>query len=259
MWWPALRSGHMDQGWDAHGEAAAALAQVVQGFGVPVLGQADLLEGLLNDDVPQLPREVAMLTEAARQGVAAALAERMRQGISAQAAVSMVVTDLTSRTAVDAAGARWAATLFARAAGYDIASAGATKVASDPAALEPSQPAMPPVSDVTGAVPPTRQLDRRPAFTPRAAVPADDATIMPAAPATTGPQAWPGSTQAPAPGGSQGPAVLAGLATSLAVLMSLAWGVLSRSDAGDAVFWLSSLALVAGGIGVAIWAATDRL
>jgi hypothetical protein len=300
----------MDQGWDVRGEAAAALAHVVQGFGVPVLGQADLLEGLLNDDVPQLPREVAMLTEAARQGIAAALAERVRQGVSAQAAVSMVVTDLTSRTAVDAVGARWAATLFARAAGYDIASVGATKVASDPAALEPSQPGMPPVSDVTGAAPPTRQLDRGPAFTPRAAVPVEDPTILPEAPEPTGPPVSPGiqenagpqfgpgpqqpfgaqaplgapaqfgapqfgapqfgaaqfggpapfgATTAPAPSGSHGLAVLAGLATSLAVLMSLAWGVLSRSDAGAAVFWLSSLVLVAGGIGVAIWAGTDRL
>src|SRR5215472_18127024 len=103
----------MDQMWDAGGEAVTALAHVVEGFGVPVLGRPDMLEGLLKDDVPQLAREVAMLTEAARFGVADQLADRVQQGVAAQAAIGMVASEMTSRTAVDAAGALWAARVFA--------------------------------------------------------------------------------------------------------------------------------------------------
>src|ERR1700683_1760152 len=96
----------MDQVQDPNGEAQAALARVVQGFGVPVLGQADLLEGLLNDDVPQLTRQIAMLTEAARCGMSDLLAERVKQGVSPEAAVFMVATEVTSRSAMDTAGGR---------------------------------------------------------------------------------------------------------------------------------------------------------
>jgi len=85
----------MEQMWDAGGEAGAALAHVVEGFGVPVLGRPDMLEGLLKDDVPQLPREVAMLTEAARFGVADQLAERIQQGVAANAAIAMVANEMT--------------------------------------------------------------------------------------------------------------------------------------------------------------------
>lgn len=107
----------MNQTWDATGDANAALLHVVEGFGPPVLGRPDMLEGLLADDVPQLPREIAMLTAAARYGVADLISERIRQGVAPQAAVAMVANDMTSRTAVDAAGAQWAAGVFARAAG----------------------------------------------------------------------------------------------------------------------------------------------
>jgi hypothetical protein len=135
----------MNQTWDAGGEASAALLHVVEGFGSPVLGRADMLEGLLADDVPQLPREIAMLTEAARFGVASLLSERVQQGVEPQAAVAMVANEMTSRTAVDAAGALWAADVFARATGLP-AGPPATGVAADAGATIAPTVAGPPVS-----------------------------------------------------------------------------------------------------------------
>ncbi|HXS66605.1 MAG TPA: hypothetical protein VN767_27430 [Streptosporangiaceae bacterium] len=127
----------MNQAWDAGGEAGAALLHVVEGFGTPVLGRPDMLEGLLADDVPQLPREVAMLTEAARHGVADLIAERVSHGVAPQAAVAMVANDLTSRTAVDAAGALWAASMFARAAGLPVGGAAGTPPGAGPPVTTP--------------------------------------------------------------------------------------------------------------------------
>src|SRR5215469_2089804 len=122
----------MDTRWDATGEAGAALAHVVEGFGAPVLGRPDMLEGLLKDDVPHLPREVAMLTEAARFGVADQLGDRVQQGVAPAAAIAMVANEMTSRTAVDAAGAQWAASAFAGVIGYQAAGLPPTTVGPVP-------------------------------------------------------------------------------------------------------------------------------
>ncbi|HET7012761.1 MAG TPA: hypothetical protein VFI65_02550 [Streptosporangiaceae bacterium] len=152
----------MNQTWDAGGEASAALLHVVEGFGTPVLGRPDMLEGLLADDVPQLPREIAMLTEAARQGVADLIAQRVSHGVAPQAAVAMVANDLTSRTAVDAAGALWAASVFARAAGLPVGGPPVAGVVDDNGVTVPPPGAGPPVSTppVAGPTPagPTRVI-----------------------------------------------------------------------------------------------------
>src|SRR5260370_1960714 len=108
----------MDHGWDPRGEAGQALARVVEGFGPQVLGRADMLEGLLQDEIPQLPREADMLTAAARSGVADLLAERVRQGISPVAAVGMAAAEMTARTAVDTSGPPAAPRGFASVPGY---------------------------------------------------------------------------------------------------------------------------------------------
>jgi hypothetical protein len=152
----------MNQTWDAGGDASAALLHVVEGFGPPVLGRPDMLEGLLADDVPQLPREIAMLTEAARHGVASLIADRVQQGVAPQAAVAMAASDLTSRTAVDAAGALWAASVFARAAGLPAGGPPVAGVADDTGVTIPPPGAGPPVTTppVAGPTPagPTRVL-----------------------------------------------------------------------------------------------------
>jgi hypothetical protein len=136
----------MNQTWDAGGDASAALLHVVEGFGPPVLGRPDMLEGLLADDVPQLPREIAMLTAAARYGVADLLSERVRQGIAPQAAIAMVANDMTSRTAVDAAGAQWAAGVFARATGLSVGGPPVAGVAYDSGVTIPPPMAGPAVT-----------------------------------------------------------------------------------------------------------------
>jgi hypothetical protein len=306
----------MDQVWDAGGEASLALARVVQGFGVPVLGQADLLEGLLNDEVPESPREVAMLTEAARYGIAELLTERVRQGVSAQAAAAMVAAEMTSRTAVDSVGARWAAQKFATVIGLQLTGTAATMPITDPGPLtlptvDPPPPAggspvppagsppvsVPPVSDVPGSAPATRLMASGP---PRTGAPlgpgltgsgltgpavggsaydaAGDATVLPGQPTVFGPppgqvSPYGGQPLTPGqpafgqpafgqpafgqPGGSKAGRGGAAL-TLLAVVLLLAWGVFPRSHSQTAVFWLSSLVLLAGGVAVATWSARDQ-
>ena len=152
----------MNQNWDAGGDASAALLHVVEGFGPPVLGRADMLEGLLADDVPQLTREIAMLTAAARYGVADQIAERVKQGVAPQAAVAMVASDLTARTAVDSAGALWAASVFARATGLPVGGPPVAGFADGTGVTIPPPGAGPPVSPPPGAGPtpaaPTRVI-----------------------------------------------------------------------------------------------------
>ena len=255
----------MDQMWDAGGEAGGALAGVVEGFGVPVLGRPDMLEGLLKDDVPQLPREVAMLTEAARYGVADHLADRLQQGVAAEAAVAMVANEMTSRTAVDAAGALWAAGVFARVIGYQVAgppAAPAPDLRSQetvpptpvPAAVPvpPTQPEPVPTRLAEDAAPATKRLDAGPGFDGET-IRAEGVTIPPRGDyVQTGPPARP-----IAPGG-QNLGVPAALATGLMLLMLLFW-VLSAITRADTVkAWVSLLPLAAGGAAIAIWTARGK-
>lgn len=152
----------MNQTWDAGGDASAALLHVVGGFGPPILGRPDMLEGLLADDIPQLTREIAMLTAAARFGMADQISERVRQGMAPQAAAAVVAGDMASRTAVDSAGALWAAGVFARAAGLPVGGPPVAGVADDTGVTIPPPGSGPPVSapPVAGPTPagPTRVI-----------------------------------------------------------------------------------------------------
>jgi hypothetical protein len=245
----------MSQMWDSGGEADVALARVVQGFGPQVLGRADMLEGLLLDNVPQLPREVAMLVEAARSGVADLLTERVGQGISPQAAVSMAAAEMTARTAVDASGAPWAAAVFARVLGYPVPTSAVAPAPTPPAEV-PTAPA-----------PLTR--------TPQTRAPAAPAPVaqVPTAQVPTGrPDAWglpgpggPGTGQVTiGPGGpmlpvvppvraGRGLAVAAAVTACIGAPMDLLWGL----DAGahGTPFWLTATLLLAAFGTVAIWVA----
>lgn len=182
----------MNQAWDADGAASASLLHVVEGFGPPVLGRADMLEGLLADDVPQLPREIAMLTEAARFGVADLLTQRVRQGVAPIAAVGMVASEMTSRTAVDAAGALWAAGVFARAAGLPIGPP-VTPVAGDAGVTIP-----PPGTGLPVTGPPVNPAGPRPAEPTRIITGGLGAAAFPSGP-TTADLTPPGPTVADVP------------------------------------------------------------
>jgi len=274
----------MDQMWDAGGEAGAALAHVVEGFGVPVLGRPDMLEGLLKDDVPQLPREVAMLTEAARFGVADQLADRVQQGVAANAAIAMVANEMTSRTAVDAAGALWAAGMFARVIGYQVAGPPiATDMQSQdtvlptPVPVRPVQPAQP-VPPPHSVRPPQPTVERP---VPAQADPVPTRVADEAAPATRRLDAGPGldgqahradGLTIPPPGdlGQTGPPftpavpdgsalrVPAAVGISLAVVMLLFSVLLALSHADTTRISTSLLPLAAGGLAIAIWTARGR-
>ncbi|HWF82900.1 MAG TPA: hypothetical protein VN695_20165 [Streptosporangiaceae bacterium] len=258
----------MSQIWDAGGEAGAALTHVVEGFGVPVLGRPDMLEGLLKDDVPQLPREVAMLTEAARFGVADQLADRVQQGVAAQSAVAMVANEMTSRTAVDATGALWAAGAFARVIGYQVAGppiAQAPDLQSQdtmvptpvPVQLTAVEPQAGPPDPVPTRVaddvaPATRRLD--------AALGSDGQTIR--AEGVTIPPRGDYVQTGPPPylvrPGSQNLGIPAALATGLMLAMLMFWALSSITHADTVKAWTTLLPLAAGGAAIAIAAARGR-
>jgi len=264
----------MDQIWDAGGEAAAALANVVEGFGMPVLGRPDMLEGLLKDDVPQLPREVAMLTEAARFGVADQLADRVHQGVAAQAAVAMLASDMTSRTAVDANGALWAAGVFARVIGYqaagppitpapDLQSQDTVLPTPVPPPLQTVPPPAPPLQTTAieqdqaqpepiptriaeDVAPPTRLLEAGPGQGGQT-IRADGFTSPPVSGhVQTGPQGAPVALV------GKGFGIAAALCIGLTLVMLLFSAYAAETHADAARIWASLLPLVVGGAAIAI-------
>jgi len=213
----------MQQSWDPRGEAGAALMRAVEGFGSQVLGSADMLSGLLEDDVPHLPREVALLTAAARSGTSARLAERVRQGISPDQAVSMAAADMATRTAMDASGAQWAVGEFARVLGHPI------QVATSPAPTPLAEP------EASTLLPPPPV----PA-TNTAAVPAErDLTVI---------------ADGAAPP-SRGLAGTAAVATGLAGALSLFWLLADFTGAFEVITVLQNIVLLVASVAAAIWVA----
>jgi hypothetical protein len=212
----------MQQSWDPHGEAGAALTRAVEGFGSQVLGRADMLSGLLEDDVPHLPREVALLTAAARSGTSARLAERVQHGLAPDQAVSMAASDMASRTAMDASGATWAVGEFARVLGHPV----------QPAPI--AVPAPPDGSEASTKLPP--------------AMPATDTATAPAERDLTV-----AADRTGTPG--RGLARTAAVATGIAAVMSPFFLLEGFSGAFEVIFVLASIVLFAAAGTAAIWVA----
>ncbi len=213
----------MQQSWDPRGEAGVALTRAVEGFGSQVLGSADMLSGLLEDDVPHLPREVALLTAAARSGTSARLTERVQQGISPHQAVSMAASDMATRTAMDASGAQWAVGEFARVLGHPV------QAATIPAPTRPVEPG------ASTQLPPPPV----PAANTAAVLAGRDLT---ATAAGTGPP-------------SRGLAGTAAVATGLAGVLSLFWLLADFSGAFEVVTVLQNIVLLVASGAAAIWVA----
>lgn len=205
-----------------------------------------------------------MLTEAARFGVADQLADRVQQGAAAEAAIAMVANEMTSRTAVDAAGALWAAGEFARVIGYQVAGPPIapvpdlqsqdtvlpTPVPVPPTAVEPipAQPSPIPARPVAEAAPPTRQLN---------AGQGPYAQTIRSEGSTAPPRSDFAPTYPITPG-AKNLGVLAALGTGLMLLMLL-FSVLSAVVHADTVkAWASLLPLAAGGAAIAIWTARSQ-
>lgn len=244
----------MAQMWDADGEASAALERLVAGFGQQVLDRPDMLEGLLQDEVPEHPREVALLTAAARSRVATLLAERVSQGISAQSAIAMAAAEMTARTAVDATGAPWAAGAFARVLGHQVTTP-VTTPADD--TNERATTLAPPTSGKVPRDAPTRTPDSDPAPAPptrTASDPADTtATSVSASTGSTAPEpAW---MPPPAPTDEQRAKSLAAR-TAVACVISAPVAplvyYLVRSNFWDD--WMWAILLAGGLISFGIWA-----
>lgn len=262
----------MDRVWDARGEAKVALETVVTGFGAAVLGQADMLEGLLQDDIPQLPREVAMLTETARYGVAALLAERVRQGISAPAAVTLVATEMTSRTAVDSTGALWAAGVFANAIGLSSVATTAPPVVHDQGSGDLTVP--PPTSatqqDLRGSDPTVvgHGISSEPETRRVSDSVPEDHTRTGVAPRTgVGGYNWPdqfgqvgqladqGASSLRAAGASAtGLAVASAIGMVVSVMLLGFWVLTGLNAPEDVRNWGQTLPLAIGGIAIGVWA-----
>ncbi len=146
--------------WDPRGEARQALQAIVDGFGIQVLQNGDLLASMLRDYLPNLPREANLLTAAVRTGAVARLSEDLgKLGMEPAATVAMAAAMMERTAAVDPAGARWSAAEYARLLGHPIPGPlpgpGIAGTMSPSAFAAPSMPppSMPPPS-AAGTPPP---------------------------------------------------------------------------------------------------------
>jgi hypothetical protein len=102
---------------DASGEARRALQSVAADYGTPSLSDAQFLNNVLQDLLPDQPREASVLVAAASADVAQILRERTDQHISASAAIAQAATALEERTALTKDACQWAARQMASALG----------------------------------------------------------------------------------------------------------------------------------------------
>jgi WD40 repeat protein len=147
--------------WEHADEARAALRAILDdpSLGMAVLSSGRLVANVLEDMLPDAPRERAVLVMAAQAGLASALREYVQQGIDPATAVSLAAASLENSSPLDPGTCRWVATELAAALGLDgiqpapgmPATATATAAA---AAAATAQAQAPPAAP--GTEPPTR-------------------------------------------------------------------------------------------------------
>jgi dipeptidyl aminopeptidase/acylaminoacyl peptidase len=105
--------------WEHADQARAALRVILEdpGLGIAVLSSGRLATNVLEDMLPDAPRERAVLVMAAQAGVAPALQEYVAQGIDAATAVSLAAASLENTTPLDPDACRWVVTELAAAIG----------------------------------------------------------------------------------------------------------------------------------------------
>ncbi len=107
--------------WEHADEARAALQAILEdpGLGIAVLSSGWLVANVLEDMLPDAPRERAVLVMAAQANLATALQEYVLQGIDPATAVSLAAVLLENSSPLDPDTCRWIATELAGALGLD--------------------------------------------------------------------------------------------------------------------------------------------
>ena len=106
--------------WDPEGDARRALRTAVDDAGLRALSDPQLLDNLLRDLLPELPREASLIVAAAQVDVAAQLVQQVNSQVDTETAIRLAVTALANGRAFDPSACRWVVEEFAIALGYDV-------------------------------------------------------------------------------------------------------------------------------------------
>jgi hypothetical protein len=187
---------------DPNGEARSVLQSAVADYGVRVLSNAAIIDGICEDRLPDSPRAASLIGLAAGADVAAMLQQRAG-GVGADTAVRLTAANLAESRSLDPAAAIWVVSEFARMLGYQVsdglqpaAGPAAPAAAGIPVAPGATPPASPPGEALT--VPPGTPPAHPP--TERAGYP-DTVTTGPGGPGAAQP-GGPGYPPPGAPGGA---------------------------------------------------------
>jgi Tol biopolymer transport system component len=105
--------------WEHADQARDALRAILDdpGLGIAVLSSGRLAANVLEDMLPEAPRERAVLVMAAQAGLASALRQYVQQGIDPATAVSLAASSLENASPLDPDACRWVVTELAAAIG----------------------------------------------------------------------------------------------------------------------------------------------
>ncbi len=104
---------------DPGGEARSVLQSAVADFGVRVLSDPAIVDGICEDRLPEWPREASLISTAARADVADML-QQQAGGIGPDTAVRLTAGTLAESRSLDPAACVWVVGEFARALGYQV-------------------------------------------------------------------------------------------------------------------------------------------
>jgi hypothetical protein len=181
-------SDGLTRSFDPQGEARAVLQSAVTDFGVKVLSNATILEGICEDRLPDLPREASLIASAARADVVGML-QQQAGGVGPDAAVRLTAGALADSRSLDPAACFWVVREFARALGYPVSDSATPPAAPAGPPAAGGAPPLPTMPAAAGAA--TGAAAAPAAAGPMAAGPMDAPTMMPAGSAAAAAAATP--------------------------------------------------------------------
>ncbi len=137
-------------------EVRDALSSAVNDYGKRVLSDPRMLGSLVNDLIPDLPRERSLLVTGAEAGIADELAQRVEgQRLDPNTAVNLVAESLMRSRGLDQASSAWVANEYAQALGYQVGRGDTQPIIVPPPFPPVPAPTPPPPGPTQQAVPPT--------------------------------------------------------------------------------------------------------
>jgi WD40 repeat protein len=142
--------------WEHADQAKAALRTIIDdpSLGLAVLSSGRLAANVLEDLLPEAPRERAILMLAAQAGIAQALRDHVAQGLDDVTAISLAVVSLEATSPLDPDSCEWVVTQIADAMGLAQGQPRTAEPATRPVLPEELQAA----ATVTAQVPPKPTL-----------------------------------------------------------------------------------------------------